>query len=202
VESRQPAATAGLIYKAVQPGPGTSASSEPTWPTTLGVQVVDNTVTWEAVNTNRVVWEASPILTSGGTEPTWPTTPGDFVSDGTIKWECVSRRIEDENCPNTKVVASCRARCSRSTRHRAIQRDRQSAGLDFRARRRLPADRIAAGQRQRHGGARALPRQPRAFNASSFQMWQTDPDPEAMAQLDQMEGIGSTAVQGRAGRRE
>jgi hypothetical protein len=34
-----------------------------------------------------------------------------------------------------------------------------------------------------------------AFNASSFQNWQVDPDPSAMAILDQMDGIGSTYQQ-------
>jgi hypothetical protein len=189
-----PPTTAGLIYKAVQPGPGTSASSEPTWPTTLGVQVVDNTVTWEAVNTNRVIWEASPILTSGATEPAWPTTPGDFVSDGTIKWECVSRRIEDENCPNTKVVAIL------SSKVFAVDKDivRFSATanpLDWTSER--DAGFLPTGLQQANANDMAVLAPYRgnlaAFNASSFQMWQTDPDPEAMAQLDQMEGIGSTA---------
>lgn len=95
----------GLIYRAVQDDPGTSDSTEPTWPTTLGVQVIDNTVTWEAVYATRVTWEASPIMESGATEPDWPTTPGAMIVDGTVLWECFTRRVEDENCPNSKVVA-------------------------------------------------------------------------------------------------
>lgn len=42
-----PAKETGLWYKAT--GSGTSGSSEPTWPETLGDTVTDGTVTWEAV---------------------------------------------------------------------------------------------------------------------------------------------------------
>lgn len=188
-----PSSTAGLIYKAVQSGPGTSDDQEPTWPSVLGVQVVDNTVTWEAVNTNRVVWEADPILTSGGTEPNWPTNPGDFVSDGTIKWECVSRRIEDENCPNSKVVAIL------SSKVFAVDRDiiRFSATanpLDWTSER--DAGFLPTGLQQANSNDMSVLAPYRsnlaAFNPSCFQMWQPDPDPEAMAQLDQKDGIGSS----------
>lgn len=40
-----PPTALGLIFKAVQPDPGTSAATEPTWPTANGLQVIDNTVT-------------------------------------------------------------------------------------------------------------------------------------------------------------
>lgn len=191
-----PPSTYGLIYKAVQPGPGTSAATEPTWPTTVGVQVVDNTVTWEALDGNRVVWEASPILESDATEPDWPTTPGALVNDGTVAWECVTRRIEDPNCPNSKVVAIL------SSKVFAVDKDvvRFSATanpLDWTSER--DAGFLPTGLQQANANDMAVLAPYRgnlaAFNASSFQMWQTDPDPEAMAQLDQMEGIGSTAYQ-------
>lgn len=188
-----PPTTAGLIYKAVQEGPGTSAETEPDWPTTLGVQVIDNTVTWEAVTTSRVVWEASPILTSGATEPDWPTTPGDFVSDGTIKWECVSRRVEDENCPNSKVVAILASKVFAGDGD-IVRFSATANPLDWTSEQ--DAGYLPTGLQQANANDMAVLNQYRsnlvAFNASSFQNWQADPDPAAMAILDQMDGIGST----------
>lgn len=95
----------GLVYKAVQAESGTSGSSEPAWPGILGQQVIDNEVIWEAVTTSRVVWTASPRYVSGATEPVWPTDIGAMVQDGSINWRAVSRRVEDEKCPRSKVVA-------------------------------------------------------------------------------------------------
>ncbi len=96
---------AEVIFKAVQVAAGFSGSSEPTWPTIIGNTVVDNGVTWEAVQANRVVWTASSLLQSGGSEPTFPTEIGGVVVDNDIAWETFSRRVEDEKCPNTKQVA-------------------------------------------------------------------------------------------------
>ncbi len=188
-----PPSTYGLIYKAVQTGAGTSAATEPTWPTTLGVQVIDNTVTWEAVNTNRVIWQASPILLGGATEPAWPTRPGGFVSDGTISWECVSRRVEDKKCPNTKVVAIMASKVF------AVDKDivrfcATANPLDWTTE--SDAGYLPTGLQQANANDMAVLAPYRsnlaAFNASCFQNWQVDPDPTAMAALDQMEGIGST----------
>lgn len=97
----------GLLFKAVQTTPGITGASEPTWPSTVGLTVVDNEVTWEAIEyiPDTVTWEAKPILKSGATEPTWPTLPGDNVLDNTISWTAITRRITDSRCPNTKVVA-------------------------------------------------------------------------------------------------
>jgi hypothetical protein len=188
-----PSEVQGLIYKAVQPEAGVSASTEPDWPPVLGQQVIDNEVIWEAVQTSRVVWQASPSLRSGATEPDWPTSPGSLIVDGTIAWECVSRRIEDENCPNTKVVAILAAKVF------AVDRDivRYSATanpLDWTTTQ--DAGYLPTGLQQANANDMAVLNQYRgnlvAFNASSFQNWQADPDPAAMAILDQMDGIGST----------
>ena len=96
---------AEVIYKAVQAAADFSGSSEPIWPTVIGNQVVDNGVTWEAVQANRVVWTCESILTSGASEPTWTTEANTFVVDNNIAWETFTRRVTDENCPNTKQVA-------------------------------------------------------------------------------------------------
>ncbi len=94
-----------VVFKAIQTGAGFSGPSEPLWPTVIGNTVVDNEVTWEAVAANRVQWTASSILQSGSVEPTFPTEEGGVVVDNGIAWETFSRRVLDENCPNTKQVA-------------------------------------------------------------------------------------------------
>lgn len=183
----------GLMYKAVQAATGYSATTEPAWPVTLGLTVVDNEVTWEAVSLSRVVWEARPLLVSDGTEPDWPTASGDRVSDGSISWEAVSRRIEDENCPTTTVTAIMASKVFKAdgdiVRFSATTNPRdwttpQDAGY------------LPTGLQQANANDTAVLAPYRGnlcpFNASSFQMWQVDPDPEAMAILDQMDGIGSS----------
>lgn len=94
-----------LIYKAVQPRAGYSAANEPVWPDTLGVQVIDNEVVWEAIGTSRVTWLAKPLLRSGGVEPGWSDVIGGETVDGTIAWKATSQRIEDPRCPQSKIVA-------------------------------------------------------------------------------------------------
>lgn len=182
----------GLIYKAVQTDPGTSGSAEPVWPLTLGNTVVDGGVTWEAVQTSRVVWEASHLLVSGGTEPDWPTVPGAFVQDGSINWECVSRRVEDENCPNSKVVLIVASKVFAAdgdiVRYSATANPLDWTTAD-------DAGFLPTGLQQANANDMAVANQYRGnavfFNASSFQNWQADPDPAAMAILDQMDGVGS-----------
>ena len=93
-----------LIYKAVQPRAGYSGANEPAWPDTLGVQVIDNEVVWEAIGTSRVTWIARPLLKSGPTEPNWSTVIGGETVDNTIAWKATSQRIEDPKCPQSKIV--------------------------------------------------------------------------------------------------
>ena len=186
-------APAGLIYRAVQTGVGTSDSEEPTWPLTLGVQVVDGTVTWEAVSATRVTCQASPLLTTSGTEPTWPTAPGETVLDNNILWECVSRRVEDTNCPNTTVVAILASKVFAADGD--IVRFSETANpLNWTTEQ--DAGYLPTGLQQANANDMAVLNQYRsnlvAFNASSFQNWYVDPDPANMSILDQMDGIGST----------
>src|SRR5882672_8031251 len=50
------------LYRAVQAAAGFTANTEPDWPTTIGLTVVDNEVTWECVSGNSVTWQAHRIL--------------------------------------------------------------------------------------------------------------------------------------------
>lgn len=189
-------APAGLIYKAVQPTLGISDGTEPVWPLTAGVQVIDNTVIWEAMVANRVVWEASPIMVSGATEPLWPEEVGESITDNTVSWETVSLRVEDENCPNSKVVTIA------SSKVYAADEDivRYSATvnpLDWTT----PDDAgyLPTGLNQYGSNRTAVLNTYRgnvvSFSASTFQNWQVDPDPANITLLDSMEGIGSTYQQ-------
>lgn len=182
-----------LAYRSVQETAGVSGVVEPTWPTTVGNRVNDGTVVWETVELDWIEWTAQPILESGLTEPVWPTSVGGFVGDGTINWECTSRRVEDEKCPNTKVV------CIINSKVFAVDEDivRYSATampLDWSTA--SDAGYLPTGLQQANANDMAVLYPYRgnlcAWNANCFQMWQTDPDPTQMALLDQMDGIGST----------
>lgn len=175
----------GLVFKAVQADAGFSGTSEPAWPPVVGATVVDNEVTWEAVLLDRVIWTATPISKSSGTEPTWSTTVGGSVIDGTVVWEAVSRRVEDEKCPNSSVVAIAASKIY------AVDEDiiPFSATVN-------PLDWSTANDAgylpfglQTYGAnpaaALGLYRSNLvALNSGGMQMWQVDQDPTNMALLD------------------
>jgi len=182
----------GLIYQAVQPDTGTSASSEPAWPTVLGVQVNDGSVVWEAIGDTRIEWTARPILESGATEPTWPTIPGEFVSDGNIAWECVVRNVTDERCPNTKVVLIAASKIF------AVDEDIVAFSatvnpLDWSTE--GDAGYLPTGLQQYGANPMAALGLYRgnlvAWNSQGMQIWQVDEDPARMQLLDALP-IGST----------
>lgn len=182
----------GLVYKAVQAESGTSGSGEPAWPGILGQQVIDNEVIWEAVTTSRITWTASPRYVSGTTEPAWPEDIGAMVQDGTINWRAVSRRVDDERCPRTKVVAIVASKVFAAdkdiVRFSATANPLDWSTVD-------DAGFLPTGLQQANANDMAVLAQYRAnlvaLNASSFQNWQVDPDPASMAILDQMDGVGS-----------
>lgn len=182
----------GLVYKAVQAESGTSGSSEPAWPGILGQQVIDNEVIWEAVTTSRITWTASPRYVSGTTEPIWPEDIGAMVQDGTINWRAVSRRVDDERCPRTKVVAIVASKVFAADKD-IVRFSATANPLDWSTA--DDAGFLPTGLQQANANDMAVLAQYRAnlvaLNASSFQNWQVDPDPASMAILDQMDGVGS-----------
>lgn len=186
-----PAAVSNFLYEAVQTSPGVSGSAEPTWPTVSGNTVIDNQVTWKAIGTSIITWQAIPIMESGGTEPTWPTVIGGSVSDGTMSWTATNRQITDSKCPNTKAVALAASHVFAGDTDICDY----SAAVD-------PTDWSSANNAGylptglNNYGANAIAvlalyrSNLMAFNAGGYQMWQVDPDPANMALLD-AEPVGS-----------
>lgn len=183
----------GLVYKATQADPGKSGTTEPVWPDAVGVSVTDNEVTWEGVIATQVIWEASPIMRSGATEPTWPLEAGGVVHDGNMDWIAVTSQITDANCPNSKVVAIMASKIFAADGD-IVRFSATVNPLDWTSTQ--DAGYLPTGLQQANSNDMAVLAPYRsnltALNASSFQNWQVDPDPSAMALLDQMDGIGST----------
>jgi len=188
---RKPAA--GLVYKATQAAPGKSGANEPAWPGVTGVEVQDNEVTWEGVIATRLGWTAVPLLKSGGVEPDWPLAVDGMVRDNTINWTTISRRVADKNCPASKVVAIMASKVFAADKD-IVRFSATVNPLDWTSEQN--AGYLPTGLQQANANDMAVLAPYRsnmtAFNASSFQNWQVDPDPSAMSLLDQMEGIGST----------
>lgn len=182
----------GLVYKAVQSESGFSASEEPVWPPILGQTVIDNEVIWEAVASTRVTWEASPLYVSGSVEPVWPTDIDGFVRDGTINWKAVARRVEDPNCPDSKIVTIAASKVFAGdddiVRYSATVNPLDWTTAD-------DAGYLPTGL-QNYGSnpvsAMGLYRGNLVvFNSEAFQLWQVDEDPASMALIDALP-LGST----------
>lgn len=181
-----------LVFKAVQPVTGQSGVSEPIWPTANGEGVTDNQVVWQAISGVQIVWIASPILKSGATEPTWPTDPDSVVLDNTVAWRAVSRRVTDENCPNTKVVLIGASKVF------AVNEDIVSFSatvnpLDWTTD--SDAGYLPTGLQQYGANPMSALGLYRgnlvAWNSQGMQIWQIDEDPQRMQLLDALP-IGST----------
>jgi hypothetical protein len=175
----------GLVFRAVQATAGYSGSVEPTWPLTVGLTVVDNEVTWEAVIASRVVWEASPILVSGEYEPEFPEAPDATVADGTILWTAMNWRVQDEKCPHSAVVAIAASKifaadediiAFSATVNPLDWSTAEDAGYIPFGLNTFGATPVTALGLYRSNLV--------AFNSEGYQMWQVDEDPANMAILD------------------
>jgi hypothetical protein len=200
-----PAAITNFIFEAVQPAAGSSAATEPTWPTTLNNTVIDNGVTWKAIGTSIITWAAVPLMQSGANAPTFPTIMGGSVYDSStytistgytttftgMGWQAVDRHVIDLKCPNTTAVvigashvfAGDNDICDYSAAVNPIDwSSTNNAGY-------LPTGLNNYGDNPL--AVLALYRGNLvAFNSGGYQMWQIDPDPQNMAFLD-AEPVGS-----------
>ena len=192
------AAVSNFLYEAVQTGSATSGSTEPTWPTTAGNTVVDGGVTWEAIGTSIITWQAIPIMKSGGSQPTFPTGIGLTINDPStfsdvngvventsMSWVAIDRHIADSKNPNTNVVLIGASHIFAGSNDIVPF----SAAVD-------PTDWSSANNAgylptglniygDNPVAVLALYRSNlMAFNAGGYQMYQIDPDPANMALLD------------------
>ncbi len=190
----QPTAVSNFLYEAVQSGPAASGSTEPVWPTTAGDTIIDGGVTWKAIGTSIITWQAIPLMQSGATAPAFTTAVGTSANDPStytdkngvvintsMSWECIARQISDSNCPNSKAV------CIGASHIFAGDVDitSYSAAVD-------PTDWTSANNAgylptglNTYGDnpvtVLALYRSNlMVFNAGGYQMWQIDPDPANM----------------------
>jgi len=193
-----PSPITNFLFEAVQPVAGSSGATEPVWPTALGGEVIDGAVTWEAIGTSIITWEAIPIMLSGTVAPTFPTTIGNTVSDPstftnengaiintTMSWEATSRRVTDVNDPNTVAVAIGASHVFDGDND-IVNFSAAVNPLDWTSSNNagyLPTGLNNYGDNP--VTALALYRGNLVvFNAGGYQLWQIDPDPQNMAFLD------------------
>lgn len=192
------ATVSNFLYEAVQAAAAASGSTEPTWPTTAGNTVIDGGVTWKAIGTSIITWQAIPIMQSGSAEPTWPTTIDNTVNDPStytsqdshvtntsMSWTTINRQISDTNNPNTKAVVLGASHvfagntdiCSYSAAVDPTDwTSPNNAGY-------LPTGLNNYGDNP--VAVLALYRSNLiVMNSGGYQMWQIDPDPQNMALLD------------------
>lgn len=178
-----PAAISQFLFEAVQTAVGTSGTTEPAWPAIEGGTVVDNTVTWEAIGTSIITWEALPIMKTGATEPTWPTTVGNTVADGNMTWTCADRSVAE--APHSKIVAIAASKVFAAdddiirfcaTTNCLDWTSENDAGF-------IPFGLNTYGSQpcEMLGLYRS---NLAAFNSLGYQVWQVDEDPANMALLD------------------
>lgn len=199
------APVSNFLYEAVQASAAASGTTEPAWPTVSGNTVIDGGVTWKAIGTSIITWEAIPIMQSGAVEPVWPTVipnvvhdtssftdSNGVVIDTSISWTADSRRVTDSKNPNTTAIVL------NSSHVFAADNDivAFSAAVD-------PTDWSSTNNAgylptglNNYGDnpvkVLTLYRSNLvALNAGGYQMWQTDPDPANMAILD-AQPVGST----------
>jgi len=193
-----PSLPTNFLYEAVQPSSGISAATEPTWPTTLGLEVVDGSVTWQAIGTSIITYEAIPLMESGANAPVFPTTIGAVVLDTstftdinghiintTMLWKAISREVSDPNNPGTSAVAIGASHVFAGNND-IVDYSAAVNPIDWSSTNNagyLPTGLNNYGDNP--VTALALYRGNLiVFNAGGYQMWQIDPDPQNMAFLD------------------
>lgn len=202
-----PAAVSNFLFEAVQAATGSSGSIEPNWPTTAGNTVIDNQVTWKAIGTSIITWQAIPIMKSGASQPTFQTTIGLSVNDPStyttqdahvtntsMSWICINRQVAT---PDPSVAVCLGASHVFNADNDIVD---YSAAVD-------PTDWISTNNAgylptglNNYGDnpvmVLGLYRSNLvAMNSGGYQLWQIDADPQNMALLD-AQPVGSVHTRG------
>jgi hypothetical protein len=201
-----PSPVTNFLFEAVQPTAGSSAATEPVWPTVLGNTVIDGSVTWKAIGTSIITWQAIPLMQSGLTAPVFPTTIGQTVFDYStysnqngyittftgMSWVATDRRVTDTKIPNSVAITIGASHVFEGSND-IVPYSAAVNPLDWTSTNNagyLPTGLNNYGDNP--VTALALYRGNLiVFNAGGYQMWQIDPDPQNMALLD-AQPVGST----------
>jgi hypothetical protein len=194
-----PSALSNFLFEAVQPTTGISGSTEPSWPTVALSEVVDNSVTWQAIGTSIITWQAIPLMQAGANVPVFPTTIGNSVYDSStftningyittftsMSWLAADRSVSDIKDPDT-IPVTIGASHIFAGDNDIVDYSAAVNPLDWTSTNNagyLPTGLNNYGDQP--VAALALYRGNLvAFNAGGYQMWQIDPDPQNMAFLD------------------
>jgi hypothetical protein len=202
-----PSAVTNFLYEAIQLVAGSSGTAEPTWPTTLGSTILDGGVTWKAIGTSIITWQAIPLMQSGLVAPVFPTTIGNSVLDSStftnsignaintsMSWVAIDRHVLDASCPNTTPVAIGASHVFAGNND-IVPFSAAVNPIDWSSTNN--AGYLPTGLNNYGDNPVAVLALYRgnlvAFNAGGYQMWQIDPDPQNMALLD-AQPVGSTFV--------
>jgi hypothetical protein len=195
----QPSPVSNFLYEAIQTAPASSGNTQPTWPTVATDTVIDGGVTWEAIGTSIITWEAIPLMLSGTAQPTFPTTIGTTVHDPStftdangvltsacsMSWICINRQITDVNDPGSNAVALGASHVFAGNKD-IVSYSAAVNPTDWTSTNN--AGYLPTGLNNYGDNPVAMLVLYRsnlmAFNAGGYQMWQIDPDPANMALLD------------------
>lgn len=195
----QAATISNFLYEAVQTAPASSGTAQPTWPTVNGTTVLDGGVTWEAIGTSIITWEAIPLMQSGASQPVFSTIVGNTVHDPStfknangyvtsacsMSWQCISRVINDVNDPQTIPTTLGASHVFKGNKD-IVSYSAAVNPTDFTST--DNAGYLPTGLNNYGDNPVAVLTLYRSnlvvLNAGGYQMWQIDPDPQNMALLD------------------
>jgi Concanavalin A-like lectin/glucanases superfamily len=194
-----PSPVTNFLFEAVQPTAASSAATEPVWPTILGNTVIDGGVTWKAIGTSIITWQAIPLMQSGLNAPVFPTTIGVSVFDSStyqnqngfittltgMSWIATDRHVIDTGCPNTAAVTIGASHIFEGSND-IVSYSAAVNPIDWSSTNN--AGYLPTGLNNYGDNPVAVLALYRGnlivFNAGGYQMWQIDPDPQNMALLD------------------
>ena len=163
-------------------------------------------MTWEAIGTSIITWEAIPLMLSGNTQPIWPKSNGSGVFDSStftdangavttfcgMTWQLTSRVITDVNDPQTIPTALGASHVFKGNKD-IVSFSAAVNPTDWTSPNN--AGYLPTGLNNYGDNPVAMLALYRSnlmvFNAGGYQMWQIDPDPLNMAILD-AQPVGSS----------